>query len=212
VKTVTGDSVVTYAKHVFFTLGILWISAISGVAHSATVSDLTKVDVSIHKVLKQYPNHVQQYAEQYRLLLIETAVVESDAGIYINCMGNYGHYQIRGTSGKELITDLKSQYPDIYQIVMKHFNKQLSLKDNLIQNLDFSTALCVAYYCTKLKDPEKQLSTVESRAATWKKLYNTYRGAGTVSKYIKVNKPIHQTIPKIKPLFSNTNIITEDKQ
>lgn len=193
----------TYGKHVLLTVGVILALCFAVVASAATTADLIKVDVSISKVLKMYPVHIQRHSDAYRLLLIETAVVESDAGIDVNCMGNYGHYQIRGTSGKELLSDLKVQYPDIYQIVMKHFNGRLSLKDNLIHNLDFSTALCVAYYCTKIKDPDNQLATLESRAATWKKLYNTYKGAGTVSKYIKVNKPVHKVIPpKIKPLFS----------
>lgn len=168
---------ITLAVGIFMSVGIAR-AGISGIVH---------VEGSIQKVLDAYTSDVKQHKDRYRLLLIETAVVESDLGEVSSCMGNYGHYQIRGTSGKELLSELRSDRPDIYQIVMRYHRSDLSLKDNLIKNLDFSTALCVAYYCTKIKNPN-QLSSLEERAATWKRLYNTPRGAGTVSAYIRKNK------------------------
>ncbi len=150
--------------------------------------DISKEDKIITHILNQYTDEVVKHKHYYYLLLIETALVESDMGVYKYNNGNYGYYQIRGTTGKELLSELKKSHPDIYKIVINYHNPKWSIKDNLTNNFEFATAMCVAYYCTKIKDPAKDLNSLEKRAKIWKKYYNTYAGAGSINKYISVNR------------------------
>lgn len=177
-------------KKTLFLLFVLSIfaSPIYAAKDASIIKNILAINTSFEKVIHKFPKSVKNYKELYYLLLIETAVIESSVGKDVDCQGNYGHYQIRGTTAKFLLNDVKKENPSLYKSLMEHYDNSKNLKENMIFNLDFSTALCLLYYSDKIKNPNTQLNTLETRAKTWKILFNTIAGSGTTQKYISKNK------------------------
>lgn len=121
-------------------------------------------------------------------LVVETAIVESDGGYYfdIKNKGGLGITQVNYKSAKEVLKLLKKYHTPILESVDMYRDDNLSLKENLIHNVHFNLAMCVAFYYVKKGDRIYQLVSSEyDRARVWKKVYNTHEGVGTTRQYLK---------------------------
>ncbi len=120
-------------------------------------------------------------------LLYETARVESKAGLYIEQIKGsaLGVYQIEEPTYHDLMSWLKYK-PERYELVMKFYNKKLSLRDNLRKNLLFQTIICAFHYYRYYKNNIVVLARNKySRAKMWKDKFNTNVGKGTKQKYME---------------------------
>lgn len=120
-------------------------------------------------------------------LLYETARVESKAGLYIEQIKGpaLGVYQIEEPTYHDLMNWLKYK-PERYELVMKFYNKELSLRDNLRKNLLFQTIVCAFHYYRYYRNNIVVLGHDKySRAKMWKDKFNTSAGKGTKQKYME---------------------------
>lgn len=128
-------------------------------------------------------------------LIIETMIVETTLGkanfkttaIKYN---NHGIVQFRLDTAEYILNWLKNNNIIVYKEVMQFYNYNLTLKENVTNNVLFSIALCAQYY--NKKSSLNNISTISSRAKVWKKHYNTYLGVGSVNKYIKRVKKFYK--------------------
>ena len=112
-------------------------------------------------------------------MLLETAVVETDAGQAIDNT----HY-----SGRSIMQLDKIGYDEALRIRQKKGNKDFQyevnkgyLSDELQKNPRFAMYLARMFYLGK-REPIP--STLENRALYWKRYYNTLLGAGSIEKYL----------------------------
>ena len=137
-------------------------------------------------VFKRLP-HIKT-TEEAILLIVETIIAESNGGFYIDeGTGDLGCLQIRETTAEDLLQWLAaSGNKDIVEAVNMFFNDEMSLKDNLKHNIPFSIAIAITEYWRKGgADFNNKIDTLQNRGIMWKCTYNTYKGAGTVNKYIQ---------------------------
>ena len=121
-------------------------------------------------------------------LLLETAAVESDFG---NNMKQFhggparGWFQMEPDTAHDIIINYIKYRPHLGKWAAMAEGKDLS---KLLLRDDFSIAMARIHYM-RVKEPVPD--TRIARARYWKKYYNTYRGKGTVAKYMeKANKYI----------------------
>lgn len=117
-------------------------------------------------------------------MILETACVESNCGEYIKQLKGpaCGIFQIEPNTAKDMLQHFIKYKPKLFENYIKLLNPNLTLEQNLQTNLMFQIFMCRVYY---LRFEQIIPNTVEERAAYWKKYYNTYKGKGTVEKYIK---------------------------
>lgn len=137
-------------------------------------------------VFKRLP-HIQTTEESVSLI-VETIIAESNGGFYIDeGTGDLGCLQIRETTAEDLLQWLAaSGNKDVVDAINIFFNNEMSLKDNLKHNIPFSIAVAITEYWRKGgANFDNKIDTIQDRGIMWKCTYNTYKGAGTVNKYIK---------------------------
>lgn len=117
-------------------------------------------------------------------MILETACVESNCGEYIKQLKGpaCGIFQIEPNTAKDMLQHFIKYKPKLFENYIKLINPNLTLEQNLQTNLMFQIFMCRVYY---LRFEQIIPNTVAERAAYWKKYYNTYKGKGTVEKYIK---------------------------
>lgn len=121
-------------------------------------------------------------------LIVETIIAESDGGFYIDeGTGDLGCLQIRETTAKDLLQWLAaSGNKDVVEAVNMFFNEEMTLKDNLKHNIPFSIAVAITEYWRKGgANFDRKIGTTQDRGIMWKCTYNTYRGEGTVNKFVQ---------------------------
>lgn len=131
-------------------------------------------------------NHINQ--TNLRDLVLETMIVETLVGKskYDYSSTNYRNYgiaQIRTETAKDVLDWLQRKDSSTYTKVKSLMNSKVSLKQNLLSNVQFSIAICAEYYFRRNANLHLDIRTVESRAKQWKKNYNTYKGLGTEEIY-----------------------------
>lgn len=118
-------------------------------------------------------------------LIMETAAAESMGGKFAvpyRLKGQHGIFQITKTSAEDTLKWLICRKPANYEFIMSFFDNQMSFRDNLEYNVEFSAAVCLAIY--KRMAPRADITTRMKRAALWKRVYNTSAGAGTTEAYL----------------------------
>lgn len=121
-------------------------------------------------------------------LIVETIIAESDGGFYIDeGTGDLGCLQIRETTAKDLLQWLtKSGNKDIVDAINIFYNNEMSLKDNLKHNIPFSISVAITEYWRKGgANFDRKIGTIQDRGIMWKCTYNTYKGEGTVNKFVQ---------------------------
>lgn len=155
--------------------------------------EITRVQHTIDHTLNEIPNI--NNTEHMKKLVLETFIVETNLGKanYHKAQtkyNNYGIAQFRLQSAKETLERLKKRNPDGYKVLMRFYDNTKDLKYNLLYNVPFCIGLTASYYEQRSK--LKNIDTLLGRAQTWKQVYNTRKGLGTVKGYQnKVNKNIN---------------------
>lgn len=126
--------------------------------------------------------------ENYYMLIIETMAVETRLGgvPYTYAAENYNNYgilQIREDTSHDTLEWLKRHHTDKYDAVMKYYDKNMDMKNNLLKNVPFSIAIAGVYYWRRCPDLSASIAAVDGRAKLWKRVYNTYKGLGTPEIY-----------------------------
>ena len=119
-------------------------------------------------------------------LLMETAAVETHRGLYMTQMKNgpaRGIYQMEVRTIEDTLAWLKYTNKELYSSVQAFYNKKESEEWNYCHNVPWQTAMAVAYYIRMGKEAINNNNDRESRAAIYKKIWNTYKGATTIEVY-----------------------------
>ena len=109
-------------------------------------------------------------------LLLETAIVESNRGRYTSNKRSsaVGIWQILPSTAEDCHKFLK-YYPLLYKKAMALYDKNQSLKWNLIHNLPYTVAIAYTVYWRKVVGLNEQCNTLGERGTLWKTHYNTYK-------------------------------------
>jgi len=153
--------------------------------------DISKLKYEIYQICNNLPNIT--YSKDLAKLIIETLNIETNLGYsdYLSkdhITKNYGLGQFVMSTAKYILKIQKKKNPDVYNALMRYYDKNISLKDNIRKNVRFTIALQLEYY--KMCDPNllEHIGTVTARAKIWKKHYNTVQGAGSVNGYIAATR------------------------
>jgi len=129
---------------------------------------------------------MKAYSKKASALIWGTICQESAKGRYVKQLGTTGDIGAFGFIQMELATanDILKNYiqyrPNLLELVDKYYNKNLSLKQNLMGNLQFQVLMCRCHY---LRVPEPLPNTVKEQALYWKKYFNTSKGRGKPADY-----------------------------
>lgn len=126
--------------------------------------------------------------ESLHKLIFETATVESRLGADIHGSNGLGLLQITPTTAKCFIDRLKKHHPKTHKELMSLYDKDRSLRENLLYNVPFSIGMSMVIYWQRAKSDVLSANSMKDRARIWKKHYNTYKGKGTVKGYISSNQ------------------------
>ncbi len=160
--------------------------------------NITQMEQLITTVLKK----INLYSEDAKMLVLRTGAVESHYE-YIRQLGNgpaRSFFQIEPATARYLI----NQYIEVRPTIRKELEElclcDLSKMDDksedtvlrfqLMSNIALSIALCrIRYRIDRKAIPPH--TDVTAQAEYWKRVYNTYLGAGTVEKFIKAAERCH---------------------
>ena len=146
--------------------------------------DQVKLLQTISAVFQRLP-HIKS-STGLKLLVVETMAAESELGRNPTpYKGAYGSAQMQLTTAKYLMKWTKEKHSDVYKSIMGFYDRQLSLKDNLARNVPFQIAMCITYYWHREPNLYAKVDTRLDRGKLWKAEYNTYKGVGTVEKYLQ---------------------------
>lgn len=150
---------------------------------------------TIRAVVLRFPN--LKHTQDLQDLLFETMLVESNLmGVpqkLLEKYNNFGIAQFRMDTAEETIDWLRHVRKDAYDVLMTLYKRELSLKDNLRQNIPFSVALMAQYYWRVAPDIYPNITTMKDRGILWKSVYNTPKGLGTVNAYMARVKKYYGT-------------------
>mgnify|MGYP006939887286 CR=1 FL=1 len=140
-------------------------------------------------IIKPTLEHLGLYSKEAETLILATACAESLCGKYIHQEGGpaLGIYQMEPATAKDIIMNFLRFRPELYKKIQELMIPSLSVEENLICNLRFATAMCRMQY---LRDKQPLPKTAEEMAATWKRVYNTSFGKGTVEGFLRKWKEI----------------------
>ena len=119
-------------------------------------------------------------------LILGTAAQESHLGTYIKQIKGpaLGIYQIEPATHIDLYKNYLNYRDSLKKKVQSFLIDGLTMDENLVGNLYYSTALCrIVYFRVKEKLPLP--SNISALGEYWKIYYNTCEGSGTVSDFIK---------------------------
>ena len=154
--------------------------------------DQVKLLQTIGAVFQRLP-HIKS-STGLKLLVVETMAAESELGRNPSTYkGAYGSAQIQLTTAKYLMKWTKENHGDVYKSIMEFYDRDLSLKDNLSRNIPFQIAMCITYYWHREPNLYAKVDTRLSRGKLWKSEYNTFKGVGTVEKYLQRTSTIEVT-------------------
>ncbi len=124
-------------------------------------------------------------------LLSETVATETSFGYAVSDKSGktLGVYQILLSTAEFILNHLAERHPRVLDIVMAYRDPDRDLRENLMYNLHFQTAMAISYYWLRAgEDLLTQTSSLEDRARLYKKKWNTPKGRATVAKYIRDSK------------------------
>ena len=158
---------------------------------------------TVHAVIWNQPN--LPHTDEMVNLVYETLMVESNLGqvsydYAAKNWRNYGMAQIREDTAEYLIGWLHKTREDAAAALLQYYDKNLSLRDNLLVNVPFSIAVAAQYYRHRIPDIQANISTPVDRAKVWKSVYNG-PGAGTVNVYLNRVKQHYAKMDTSKTLL-----------
>lgn len=121
-------------------------------------------------------------------LLYETSCIESHRGFYVKQIRGkaLGVYQFELKTVKCLIDWLKSYHKEKYTQIMAFYDDEMSLKENIMYNFSFQSALSIAHFYRYVGDSLADLcSSPYMRCVIYKKYHNTPKGKSTYIGYFE---------------------------
>jgi len=126
------------------------------------------------------------YSESALKLVLGTIAQESAGGYYIEQIKGpaRGICQMEPATFNWLVDGYLTKHKDVMQRIMKICNIEDLNAQTLRYNLKLSICMCRVRY---LVDPQPlpEPGNLEAIAGTWKRVYNTYKGAGTEKQFLK---------------------------
>jgi hypothetical protein len=119
-------------------------------------------------------------------LELGTAAVESQMGRYLHQIKGIalGIYQIEPATYYDTMENYVAYRPHVVSVLDSLMIKGLSAEENLIGNLYYSTAISrLKYY--RSPEPLPEHDNIEGLGIIWKRVYNTYKGKGTLDGFIR---------------------------
>jgi hypothetical protein len=131
------------------------------------------------------------YSESATNLLLGTAAVETELGKYLHqingpALGVYQPEPNNPKSGHDLVINwLTKRKSTLFDKVwsLRSQNPSISTEEELRFNLYYQTAIARCLYYAVPK-PLPKANDIKGLAIYWKKYYNTFRGKGTVEKFV----------------------------
>jgi len=126
--------------------------------------------------------------EDLVLLLSETVATESSFGYAVADKSGktLGVYQILHTTAQFVLKRLEEEHPNVHAVVTAYMYSPYDLRDNLMHNLQFQTAMAAAYYWMRASDAlNGPPMDINERARLYKEQWNTRKGRATEAKYIR---------------------------
>lgn len=128
--------------------------------------------------------------DEFKKLIYETMIVETNLGgekwsTGISKWRNYGIGQFTMRTAKYLLSWLKKTDYEAYTALMTYYNHERSLEYNITYNVSFSVGMIAHYYLHRAPNAIDIVGNLTARAKLWKRVYNTYKGSGTVHIYKK---------------------------
>lgn len=141
----------------------------------------------LSEVIRPVLTSLDLWTENSEKLVLGTACMESECGMYLKQLGNgpaIGIYQMETATFNDIWTNYLDLRSNLRAKVLK-FVFDFSLDTNnakeMAGNLYYATAMCRVHY---LRVPEPIPAYLAGQAAYWKKYYNTENGAGTTVQYM----------------------------
>lgn len=132
-------------------------------------------------------NEIQLYSPEAEDIVVETCAQESKFGTFLKQLGGgpaRGPFQMEPETENDIWKNLLRYHSDMRDRLRAISGVVVASPWQMTVNLAYSTAMCRYKY---VMCPGPVPSTLEGRAAYWKKYYNTPLGAGTVEEYIKAH-------------------------
>lgn len=140
-------------------------------------------------VIRPVLKDIGLYSPAAEELLVLTAAVESQGGTYIHQIGGgpaLGIYQMEPATHAD-IHDNFLRYKDGLKLrILPYVGHQLG-DNHLVYDLAYATIMARIHYL-RVRDPLPAADDISGLAQYWKDHYNTYLGAGTVSKAVYAYK------------------------
>ncbi len=149
-------------------------------------------------------------------LLLGTALVESDL-TYRKQLGGgpaRGYWQMEPTTAVDIFDNYLHFRYNLWDRLCSLWLHLVPVELNDVQSEDlawhlecndkFACAMARIHY---LRDPNPIPTTLEGQAAYWKSVYNTFLGAGTVSKYLEKWKEYSCDLV-VEELFRDTGLVS----
>lgn len=134
------------------------------------------------KMLAEYNSKVESESAEH--ILLGTAAVESKMGYHLKQVGGpaCGIYQIEPDTHDSIINNFVNYRPELVRVLDK-MRAPFGTVYNLSCNLIYATAICRLKYWTSPGEMP-HADDIDGMAAYWKTHYNTWRGQGTIQKFI----------------------------
>lgn len=135
----------------------------------------------IRPVLKDLGLH----SEPAERLVLGTACQESECGRWLKQLGGgpaVGIFQMEPATHDDLFLNFLKHRTALREKVWRYVEPDHEDANEMVGNLFYATAMCRVHY---LRVPEPIPEDLNGQAKYWKRTYNTYKGKGTVEKYIQ---------------------------
>ena len=120
-------------------------------------------------------------------LMLGTACQESHCGEYVRqlgcsgTIGAFGVWQMEIATARDIYDNYLRYRPELKAAVERLRGAGQSIQDALTSNLAYACALArIKYY----RDPAAIPADLRGQAETWKRVYNTAAGKGTIDEYM----------------------------
>lgn len=138
-------------------------------------------------VLRPTLEQIQLWSESAELLLLGTALTESDNLHYLHQLGNgpaLGVYQMEPRTHDDIWDNYLNFKKELRREVLAYLAPVPEPRQQLITNLAYATVMCRVFYLRK-KEALPKADDIRGLANYWKTHYNTYLGAGKPDKFVR---------------------------
>ena len=148
---------------------------------------------TIKEIVEYSLYKIDCYSDDALALVVRTGMAESGyRALRGYGKGNpaIGFWQIEPATMKDMIKNYIRYRPGYKKNLISlgmNFKKDVDM--SVMSNLAVQAALCRLHY-RRDKDPLPSWDDLEAQGEYWKKVYNTFKGRGTVAHFVEANKNV----------------------